>query len=150
LRVHYVPMVSFATGRVAGFEALVRWEHPERGLLFPAAFLSEAERSGLIVPIGTWVLEEACRQMTGWRQHVGSGFSLSVNVSARQCPDPTFAARVEQALEDTALPPGALWLEATEDVLRSNAGADSALQRLGEHGVRLVVDDCGAGSAGLA
>src|SRR5437764_4152875 len=114
LRVYYQPEVSLTDGqRVTGFEALVRWEHPERGLLSPAHFMQIAEETGLIVEIGAWVLNEACRQGAEWRRR-GTGPNISVNVSARQMMDPEIVDVVKATLERHGLPADALTLEITE------------------------------------
>ncbi len=150
LRVHYLPTVRLDSGQVVGFEALVRWEHPTRGLLFPSAFLADAERTGMIVPLGVWVLEEASRQVAQWRTH-GVDLSLAVNLSARQLTDTRFAAQLERVVREGALPPEALWLETTELAVRGGgADADQTLRRAHDLGVRVVVDDLGAGPESLA
>ena len=147
---HYLPIVSCATGRVAGLESLVRWEHPDRGLLFPPDFLPDAERTGAIVAIGTWAIEQACRQMADWHDASGEALKLDVNVSAREFSEPTFPAQVKRVIGSTGLAPGAVWLEVTEDTLaRDREAADRALRQLHEIGVRLVVDDFGTGASSL-
>jgi len=150
LRLHYLPIVSCATGRVAGFEALVRWEHPAHGLLLPHEFLPEAERTGAIVPIGGWALDHACRQMAVWHDAGGAALKLNVNLSARQFAEPGLAAQVKQIVHETGLAPGSVWLEITEEtLLRDRALADTTLGRLHDLGVRLVIDDFGTGSSSL-
>ena len=106
LRVHYLPIVSCATGRVAGFESLVRWEHPEHGLLLPGAFLPEAEATGVIVPMGMWAIERACRQMADWHDGSGSTLKLNLNLSGRQFAEPTMPAQVKRIISETGLAPG--------------------------------------------
>ncbi len=141
LRVHYLPMVQIDSGRVVGFEALLRWEHPTRGLLFPLTFLTDAERTGLIVPIGVWLIEEACRQLGTWRAHAPN-LSLSVNLSARQLVDARFVAQVERIVRDGVLPPEALWFEANEQGVRGGGeDARASLRRVHEMGARVVLDD---------
>ncbi len=150
LRLHYLPIVSCATGRVAGFEALVRWEHPEHGLLLPAEFLPDAERTGAIVPVGNWAIERACRQMAAWHDGSGSTLKLNLNLSARQLSEPTLPAQVKRIISDTGLAPGSVWLEITEEtLLRDRAASDQVLGRLHEIGVRLVIDDFGTGASSL-
>lgn len=150
LRIHYLPIVSCATGRVAGFEALVRWEHPAHGLLFPHEFLPEAERTGAIVPIGAWALDRACRQMAVWHDSGGAALKLNVNLSARQFAEPGLTAQVKQIVHETGLAPGSVWLEITEEtLLRDRALADATLGRLHDLGVRLVIDDFGTGASSL-
>jgi EAL domain-containing protein (putative c-di-GMP-specific phosphodiesterase class I) len=150
LRVHYLPIVSCATGRVAGFEGLVRWDHPERGLLFPGEFLPQAERSGAVVAIGTWAIEHACRQMAQWHRGAGTTLKLDVNLSAREFAEPTLPAQVKRVIGETGLPPGAVWLEITEEtLLQDREASDRTLGLLHEIGVRLVIDDFGAGASSL-
>jgi diguanylate cyclase (GGDEF)-like protein len=150
LRLHYLPIVSCATGRVAGFEALVRWEHPEHGLLLPAEFLPDAELTGAIVPMGTWAIERACRQMAAWHDGSGRTLKLNLNVSARQFAEPTLPAQVKRVISETGLAPGSVWLEITEDtLLRDREASDRTLRNLHEIGVRLVIDDFGTGASSL-
>jgi diguanylate cyclase (GGDEF)-like protein len=150
LRLHYLPIVSCSTGRVAGFEALVRWDHPEHGLLLPAAFLPEAEVSGAIVPMGTWTIEHACRQMADWHDGSGSSLKLNLNLSARQFAEPTMPAQVKRIIGETGLAPGSVWLEITEEtLLRDRDASDQTLRLLHEIGVRLVIDDFGSGASSL-
>jgi diguanylate cyclase (GGDEF)-like protein len=150
LVLHYLPIVSCATGRVAGLEALLRWQHPERGLLLPPDFLPDAERTGAIVAIGTWAIEHACRQMAEWHRSSAESLKLDVNISAREFAEPTFPAQVKRVISSTGLAPGAVWLEITEDTLEQDReSADQALHQLHEIGVRLVVDDFGTGASSL-
>ena len=119
LRVYYQPVVAPASGRIAGFEALVRWQHPSRGLLRPEEFILLAEETGMTVPIGYWVLGEACRQARRWSELVTGGNPpfVSVNISARHFAEPDFVLRVQQILRETECPPGVLHLEITETTL---------------------------------
>ncbi len=150
LRLHYLPIVSCATGRVAGFEALVRWEHPEHGLLLPGEFLPDAEKTGVIVPIGNWTIEQACRQMADWHGGAGATLKLNLNLSARQFAEPTLPAQVKRIIGDTGLAPGSVWLEVTEATLLDDRDAsDLTLRQLHEIGVRLVIDDFGTGVSSL-
>jgi diguanylate cyclase (GGDEF)-like protein len=150
LRVHYLPVVSCATGRVAGFEALVRWEHPAHGLLLPHEFLPEAERTGAIVPIGAWVLDQACRQMAAWHRSGGATLKLDVNLSLRQFAEPGLAAEVQRVVGETGLVPGSVWLEITEETLLRDRGlSEATLGRLHDVGVGLVIDDFGTGASSL-
>jgi diguanylate cyclase (GGDEF)-like protein len=149
LRLHYLPIVSCATGRVAGFEALVRWEHPDHGLLLPGDFLPEAEEKGTIVPLGLWTIEQACRQMASWQGTAGA-LKLNLNLSARQFAEPALPAQLKRIISETGLVPGAVWLEITEDTLLHDRDASEAtLLRLHELGVRLVIDDFGTGASSL-
>jgi diguanylate cyclase (GGDEF)-like protein len=148
---HYQPQIDLATGEVCAVEALLRWQHPHRGLLLPEAFIEHAEDSGLIEAIGTWVLREACQQHRRW---VESGLVLprvSVNVSALQLRNPSFAASVEAALTSSTTPPNYLELEVTESLL-FDAGPDAVatLERLRERGVEIAVDDFGTGYSSFA
>jgi diguanylate cyclase (GGDEF)-like protein len=150
LLLHYLPIVSCATGRVAGFESLIRWDHPDRGLLLPSEFLPDAERTGAIVDIGTWGLEQACIQMAAWHRGAGETLKLDINVSAREFAEPVFPAQVKRVIGETGLAPGSVWLEITEHTLAQDRdAADHALRQLHETGVRLVVDDFGTGASSL-
>jgi len=148
----YQPVVSAATGRVSGLEALIRWHHPERGLVPPQEFIRVAEETGQIVPIGQWVLREACRQMHAWRAVLPNGdpVSVSVNLSPRQFGDPTLVDTVAGALADTGLPAAGLRLEITESILMDHAEASvRLLTRLKDLGVQVEVDDFGTGYSSL-
>ncbi|MBA2757088.1 MAG: EAL domain-containing protein, partial [Chloroflexi bacterium] len=152
LRVHYQPIVNLATTAIVGFEALVRWQHPKRGLVPPMAFIPLAEETGLILPLGRWVLETACRQARSWPASPNGGTTfVSVNLSARQFVQADLAEDVAAILADTGLHPSALELEITESVVmdQSEAGI-RALGRLRELGVQLVLDDFGTGYSSLA
>ncbi len=151
LHVHYQPIVAFDGWEVVAAEALVRWQHPERGLVGPADFIPLAEESGLILPLGRFVLGEACRQLAVWRAAGRSQLRVTVNLSGRQFADPDLIDVVAEALARAQLPPDALWLEITESVLMEEvkATADTlvALKRLGVH---LAVDDFGTGYSSLS
>jgi diguanylate cyclase (GGDEF)-like protein/PAS domain S-box-containing protein len=149
LRVVFQPVVSMADGEAIGCEALLRWDHPERGELLPGAFLRIAEDDGLIVPIGAWVLEESCRQLAAWRAQ-GRDLWVSVNVSARQLGQVDFVAVVERALRETGVPAASICLEVTETaVLRRPEMARRALEALRILGVRVALDDFGLGYSSL-
>jgi diguanylate cyclase (GGDEF)-like protein/PAS domain S-box-containing protein len=150
--VYYQPKVALATGRLAGMEALVRWQHPRRGLIVPAAFISLAEETGLIRPLGQWVLEEACRQTKHWHEHVpGLTLVTSVNLSARQFQQPTLVADVAAALRQSGVDPGCIQLEITESAAMEDAeAAVTILQQLKALGVQLAIDDFGTGYSSLA
>ncbi len=150
--VHYQPIMALPSDRMSGVEALVRWEHPERGLIPPLDFVPLAEESGLIVPIGQMVLEEACREAVTLQQHCPQDppLTMSVNLSARQLQQPEIAAEVKQILEQTGLAPECLVLELTESVMMHDM--DLALLRLDQLrkvGVRLAIDDFGTGYSSL-
>ncbi len=148
LRLYYQPEVELASGRVAAVEALLRWEHPEHGLLAPDAFIAVAEESGLIVPIGTWVIREACRQATAWD---GDELTMRVNLSARQLRDPALLDVVRIALQESGLPPERLCLELTESVIMHDVERSAGvLGELRELGVTLALDDFGTGYSSLA
>ncbi len=152
-RLSYQPLVDLATGRVAEVEALVRWEHPERGTVPPDAFVPVAEESGLIVPLGSWVLEEACRQARAWHRERPDGppLSVSVNLSVRQFQHPGVVADVARVLRETGLEPRLLTLEITESVaMDEEADTAAALRGLKALGVRLAVDDFGTGYSAFA
>lgn len=153
LRLHYQPIVDLGTGDVVAIEALVRWQHPQRGLLAPAAFISAAEECGLIVPLGTWVLREACRQAAAWHvlRPAGPPLQVHVNLAPQQLVSPDFVDTVAEALADSGLAPGALCLEITESTLmRDEAAAASALRAVRALGVCISLDDFGTGYSSLS
>ncbi|HVA02309.1 MAG TPA: EAL domain-containing protein [Acidimicrobiales bacterium] len=153
LRLEYQPLASLANGRVLGLEALVRWEHPRRGLLLPARFVGLAEESELIVALGAWVLEAGCAQMARWRAMYPEATDsfLAVNVSPRQLDGQQLMPALRSALEKSGLPPGALMLEITESGLVSDDGhLHGMLEELREFGVRLAIDDFGTGYSSLS
>jgi EAL domain-containing protein (putative c-di-GMP-specific phosphodiesterase class I) len=155
MRVHYQPIVALETGAIVGFEALVRWQHPTRGLVPPLAFIPLAEDTGLIVPLGRWVLQVACEQAARWhRRGVVDGQDapfVSVNLSARQFSQVDLVDDVARTLAASRLDPGALELEITESVLmdRSEVGIRT-LRDIRGLGVRLVLDDFGTGYSSLS
>ena len=151
-RVHYQPIISLMTGRIAGFEALARWQHPVRGHVGPSDFLSVAEESGMIVPLGLWVLREACLQMRAWQDDLATGPSpvMSVNLSRRQLAQPDLVEQVDRTLRETGLDPRCLRLEVTESVAMGDAEAAIAvLGRLKGLGIRLSLDGFGTGYSSL-
>ena len=153
LELHYQPVVALGSGEIVGLEALVRWNHPERGLLDPGEFVSIAEDSGLIEPIGRWVQETACRQALGWHalRPDQRPLDVAVNLSARQVAHRDLAGQVREVLARTGLDPVNLRLEVTESVLvEESASAMATLEALSELGVRLVLDDFGTGYSSLA
>jgi len=148
---HYQPRIDLSTMAITGFEALVRWQHPELGRVPPGEFIGIAEETGLIIGIGNWVLQQACRQTRGLIDEFGRPVRVSVNVSARQLAQPGFVDEVRSALASTDLAPSSLELELTESALIENL--DRAAAMLGELnalGVKLAVDDFGTGYSGLA
>jgi len=151
--VYYQPIVALPTGRLAGFEALVRWNHPRRGLVSPGDFIPVAEETGLIVPIGQWVLNEACAQVRQWQLDSPShrSLSLSVNLSARQVAQPDLLDRIKEALATSRLNPHCLKLEITESVVMENAEAAALMfKQLRSLGVQLSIDDFGTGYSSLS
>ncbi len=150
-RLNYQPQIDLATGAVVGAEALIRWNHPQRGELAPDQFITVAEDSGLIVPIGDWVLREACRQAAAWRSSGLPQLVVAVNVSAIQFTRGDLEASVRTALEESGLPPACLELELTESILIQNTEQVlQTVQRLKSLGVMLSIDDFGTGYSSLA
>ena len=148
---HYQPVVELPTGRITEVEALVRWKHPQRGLLFPADFVGLSEETGLIVPLGRWVLHEACRQTRQWQLAApATKLAISVNLSARQLQQPGLVDEIGEVLRETRLDPGALRLEITETVVMHDAPITLAkLEALKALGVQLAIDDFGTGYSSL-
>ena len=148
----YQPVFDITTGRISGAEALVRWQHPVRGFVSPADFIGVAERSGLIVPLGSYVLREACEQLARWRAEHGQHAitAINVNVAARQLRDAGFVDEVAGVLADTGLRPGNLVLEVTESSVLDGRQVRDTLQALHELGVRLALDDFGTGQSSLS
>jgi diguanylate cyclase (GGDEF)-like protein/PAS domain S-box-containing protein len=151
----YQPIVTLDTGQIDGFEALIRWPHPQWGMMLPGQFITLAEETGHIVPLGDWVLRQALSDMVQWRRRMEApldgGPHVSVNVSARQFRDPGFVDGVRQALLESGLPPSALLLELTESVLLGdNDRIGTELEELKEIGVRLAIDDFGTGYSSLS
>jgi len=150
--IYYQPIVALDTGKLTGFEALVRWEHPQRGIVCPAEFIKLAEETGLILPLGKWVLEEACRQIKEWKTRWPAirDVYVAVNLSSRQLSQPDFAADVERILRETDLNAESLKLEITESMLMdSEEAVIVALTQLRALGVRLLIDDFGTGYSSL-
>jgi len=148
---HYLPIWELADRTLIGVEALVRWNHPRRGLLPPTDFIPAAEQTGAIVALGDWVFGEACRQVKAWNdEYPGSSLSLSVNISARQLLDPDLVQRLRTALTDNGLDPSSMTLEINEGALLQNVEeARHRLRELKSLGVRLAIDDFGTGSSSL-
>jgi predicted signal transduction protein with EAL and GGDEF domain len=142
---HYQPVVALDDAQIVGTEALARWQHPSRGLVSPAEFIAVAEQTGLIVPLGNWILEDACRQAALWER-----LRVSVNVSGRQVAEGSLVAGVARALENSGLPPERLQLELTETVLMDDVDGHVAVMRdLKRLGVSLALDDFGKGYSSL-
>ena len=151
LLVYYQPIVDSVTGRINGLEALLRWNHPERGILPPAEFIGLAEATGAIVPMGEWVLREACRQVERWRERGQTQLRAAVNLSVRQLQQADLVARIQQVLDETGLPADKLELEITESIaMRSSGRAIDNLRALKAKGVRVSIDDLGTGYSSLS
>ncbi len=149
----YQPIVSLATGRIVGFEALVRWQHPERGLVLPGDFILAAEESGMIVSIGQWVLREACRQMRAWQAQfpITAPWIISVNLSTKQFKQPDLVQQIEDILRETGLESDSLKLEITESLIMDSVDSATAmLSQLKALGIQLSMDDFGTGYSSLS
>ncbi len=148
---HYQPKINLESGTISGVEALVRWQHPQRGLILPEQFVWIAEDCGLIVPIGAWVLREACRQAQTWQDAGLPPIPVAVNISAVQFRHKYFLESLADILKDTGLAPCYLELELTENVLMHDAAATAGvLKALKDMGVRLAIDDFGTGYSSLS
>lgn len=152
LELQYQPIVDLVTGRLSGFEALVRWRHPERGLVWPEEFIPVAEENGLIEPISRWVMEDACRQTQEWRNETpnAENVTISVNLSSRSFSHPGIVDVVAQVLQETGLPASALKLEVTESSIMDNHSSSDVMDALKELGVQLYLDDFGTGYSSLS
>lgn len=150
---HYQPILELETGRVSGFEALCRWRHPDRGLTGPVDFIGLAEETGLIVPLGAWVLQTACSQLAAWQAEQPDEdhpLTVSANVSPRQLAEPSFPGQIRDVIRRSGIRPGSLWLELTETALMHDTeSATSTLRALRGLGVHLAVDDFGTGYSSL-
>jgi diguanylate cyclase (GGDEF)-like protein/PAS domain S-box-containing protein len=152
-RVHYQPIISLETWRISGFEALIRWDHPELGYISPLKFIPVAEETGLIIPIGLWVLREACQQLRVWQTHFPSDppLSMSVNLSGRQFSQPDLIDQISEILRETGLDASSLKIEITESAIIENIDAAALmLKRIKALGVRLSLDDFGTGYSSLS
>jgi diguanylate cyclase (GGDEF)-like protein len=150
LRLHYQPLMDIDTGAVVAMEALVRWQHPTRGLVPPIKFIPAAEKNGMILTIGRWVLETACRQLAEWKRQGISGVEIAVNVSAREVREPDFVDFVLATVQKAGLEPCDLELELTESAaMKRPEDSAEALGRLSAAGVRLAIDDFGSGYSSL-
>jgi diguanylate cyclase (GGDEF)-like protein len=153
LAVHYQPIIGIASGDLQGFEALLRWNHPRLGVVSPSEFIPIAEETGAIVPIGNWVLKEACRQLCAWDEEFADQprLTMNVNLSARQCAQPSLIGDVQRVLDDTKLSPERLKLEISEGVVLQNCEeVESILNQLRGLGVQLQLSDFGIGYSALS
>ncbi|MDF0750637.1 EAL domain-containing protein [Marinobacter sp. 71-i] len=148
---YYQPIVRTDSGQLCSAEALLRWNNPGLGMVMPDRFIPLAEETGLITPIGEWVLQEACMAAMRWKETTGTGIGISVNVSPRQFRDPGFIDTVMNALESSGLPPQQLELEITERLILDNTiETADILRQLDQSGIRLSVDDFGTGYSALS
>lgn len=153
---NYQPIISLSTGKLVGFEALVRWRHPERGLVSPVKFIPIAEETGLIIPLGRWVLWEACRQFQEWQKiysqtNPTESLTVAVNLSGKQFSQPGLILQIQRILQKTGINSGGLKIELTESVVMDNAeSASKILSQLRELGMQLSVDDFGTGYSSLS
>lgn len=151
LALHYQPKLEIRSGRLVGWEALLRWQSPELGAVSPEEFIPVAEQSGMILPIGDWVLREACRQMRAWQDQGLAAGTMAVNLSTRQFRQKDLAEEISAALRDTGLAPDALELEITESSIMDNLiSATAVLAELERLGIRIAVDDFGTGYSSLS
>lgn len=151
MELHYQPQIDLTSGQISAFEALARWNHPERGYISPAQFIPVAEESGLIRPLGEWVLRTACLQATEWRIACGKAFRIAVNVSARQLQQSNFAERVKLILDETDCPAELIELEITESMLMQHSERSKLLlEQLHDLGIGIAIDDFGTGYSSMA
>ena len=151
--VYYQPIVALSTSKIIGFEALVRWHHPQRGLVSPAEFIPVAEETGLITPIGAWVLREACQQLRIWQEQklTQEPLTISVNLSVRQFSQPNLIEQIDEILEETKLNPFSLKLEITESAIMDNSeSAKAIIHELKRRKIQLSIDDFGTGYSSLS
>ncbi|MBW4546301.1 MAG: EAL domain-containing protein [Symplocastrum torsivum CPER-KK1] len=152
-RVHYQPIVSLSTGKIIGFEALVRWQHPQRGLVSPTEFIPTAEETGLITPIGWWTLREACRQLKIWQEQFPAAqpLTINVNLSGKQFVQPALLDEIDKILQETNLVTGSLKLEITESLVMENPDlVRDLLLELKRRNIHLCIDDFGTGYSSLS
>ncbi|MHA6495429.1 putative bifunctional diguanylate cyclase/phosphodiesterase [Pseudomonas borbori] len=150
LRLHYQPKYQAPSGPACGFEALLRWQHPQRGLLYPDAFLPQAEKTGLIIPIGNWVVNEACRQLREWHTQGYEQWTVAVNLSAAQFEQPDLLRVVTEAITEHGIAPASLTIEVTETVaMRNPETAIATLNKLTTLGIKASIDDFGTGYSSL-
>lgn len=150
-QLHYQPIISLTSGKITGFEALIRWQHPSQGLVPPIKFIPLAEETGLIIPISRWVLREACHQLHTWQAILNTSLTMSVNLSGKQFLQPDLVEQIDQILRETGLNAGSLKLEITESVVMENSQEVCVmLERIKALGVQLSIDDFGTGYSSLS
>jgi EAL domain-containing protein (putative c-di-GMP-specific phosphodiesterase class I)/FixJ family two-component response regulator len=150
-QVYYQPQVSLTTGKIVGAEALVRWKHPEKGLIPPTEFIPVAEQTGFIIPLGEWILQTACQHLKSWKNEGFSGLRVAVNLSPRQFHQPELSTRVAEILEKIGLEPNSLELELTESLMvEDTESAIATLTQLKKLGVAISIDDFGTGYSSLS
>ena len=150
---HYQPIVSLRTASPVGFEALIRWKHPQLGLIYPGSFISIAEETGLIIPITRLVVEEACTELKAWQEQIGElrTLTMNVNISSKHFMQPSLLTDIKDILEKTKIPPDRLKLEITETALMDDAEETVRLvHRLKEYGLHIIIDDFGTGYSSLS
>lgn len=150
LLLHYQPQIRTEDRMMIGIEALIRWEHPDKGMLSPALFIPIAEETGLIYEIGSWVLREACLQMRKWHDEGGPLIPISVNLSSQQFHQTNLAEYIMSILEETGLEPAYLELEITESMMMDAEVSSSILNQLNDYGIRISLDDFGTGYSSLS
>ncbi|HLO12524.1 MAG TPA: GGDEF domain-containing phosphodiesterase, partial [Pseudoneobacillus sp.] len=149
-QLYYQPQFELATGKIVGIEALIRWQHPEHGLISPIEFISLAEETGLIVPMGKWILETACRQNKEWQDAGFAAVPIAVNISVRQLQDDNFVEVVTKTLSQIGLDPKYIELEITESIMQNIEKSTVILNELKKHGVKISIDDFGTGYSSLS
>jgi EAL domain-containing protein (putative c-di-GMP-specific phosphodiesterase class I) len=150
LRVHYQPQFRLSDGTMTGVEALVRWQHPEMGLVSPASFIPIAEETGLIEPVGEWVLMNACRQLADWRKETGQPLRLAINVSVQQIRHGQIVGQIDRALAATGFPASELEIEITESTLQNLENSRRFIDALHQRGISVAIDDFGTGYSSLS
>ncbi len=156
LKLYYQPIISLKNGTLAGFEALIRWEHPKQGFISPADFIPIAEDTGLIIPIGNWILQKACQQLRVWQQKFASipqvaSLKMSVNLASQQIKEPNFIEKLDRILKKTGLDGNYLRLEITERVLvDSEQNTQNTLAAIKRRNIKLSIDDFGTGYSSLS